>query len=127
MSTAFAQQVAQMEAEFAAAWPQMISAIQSGDRTKVGIQTGQGILLYVNQVSYAKGASIEAVLAGQAPPTEVIVTSDGRVAWTGIWHDVETDGPMSETSVYYEKWTGPSCRPGHGYVDAESRKVVQTG
>ena len=49
------------------------------------------------------------------------------------WHNPAVDGPEDLHPVYYEKYnpitaeTGNPQRLAHGWVDAKSRKIVQTG
>ena len=48
-------------------------------------------------------------------------TEDGGEA-IGAWHE----GPESGREIYYERYRGGQ-RIAHGYVDAASRKITQTG
>lgn len=51
----------------------------------------------------------------------ILATQDGRGAVCGEWHA----GPEAE-AVYFETWT-LAGRMDHGWIDAVTRKVVQTG
>jgi hypothetical protein len=54
---------------------------------------------------------------------EIIATSDGR-NYISKWHE----GPRTPhtAAVFVERWTKDG-RTFHGYIDATSRKIVQTG
>jgi hypothetical protein len=53
---------------------------------------------------------------------EIVATSDGR-SYRGAWHD----GPVSDDEpVRVERWTAAG-RTFHGFIDPESRKLVQAG
>ena len=52
----------------------------------------------------------------------VTLTSDGRGYIPGAWHD----GPRSE-SVYVERWQRGLGRVFHGFIDSQSRRLVQSG
>lgn len=52
----------------------------------------------------------------------ITLTSDGGIADVARWHD----GSESEW-IYYERWNLASGREGHGWVDAESRRLLQAG
>lgn len=65
-----------------------------------------------------------AVLSGVATAIEVTATSDGR-RYVGEWHREDVDGPFAD-SVYVEVYDYMG-RKFHGYIDAVSRKLVQTG
>lgn len=87
------------------------------------VDTGSGVPLTVNRLSYGK-VEVESVLDGTAKPIEATLTSDGRTYFPS-WHKPEHDGEFGE-SVYVERWTGAG-RVFHGFIDAHSRKIVQTG
>lgn len=89
-------------------------------KTRHVYRTGFGGELTVNSVSFGK-VSVESVLDGSAKAIEATLTEDGRSAATWEWHQ----GPVSR-EVYYERWTAEG-RVAHGYVDAESRRLVQAG
>jgi hypothetical protein len=53
----------------------------------------------------------------------VVLTADGQPVFMGHWHE----GARSpRTEVRYERWSD-GVRTAHGYADAASRRVVQTG
>lgn len=79
-----------------------------------------GAELIVNAASYGK-VDVEAVLSGEAEAIEVTATQDGRQV-IREWQD----GAGCGRDVYYERWTTEG-RAAHGWVDAESRKIVQAG
>lgn len=113
---------ARYEAEAARAWTGIVErATRRIDRTDP-IQTGAGIALTVSLLRYPLGTPEEAVLAGTAVPEYAELTEDGRYA---RWQEWET-GPGSGTDVYYERWEN-GTRVAHGWLDAESRKLVQSG
>lgn len=117
--------LARMRVEFDSAWMGFYLRLAVPEARLVPVDTGAGIPLIVAQVSYGRNADVEAVIAGKAIPEQVIATADGRHAVLAA-HDPQVDGPFGE-SVYVERWTGPSCRPFHGWIDATSRKIVQWG
>lgn len=117
----WAEQVARFEAEAKVAWPNLVAASKEiGNRGQV--QTGAGVALVVNSVSYARGTAVEDVLSRVAPPVGIVATQDGR----GVvleWHQGESD---VDGWVYYERWEN-GLRLAHGYVDPTTRKIVQSG
>lgn len=64
---------------------------------------------------------VEDVLSGKAPAVEVTATSDGRGALTGCWHVGDSDA-----SVYVERYSDRG-REFHGWVDSDTRRLVQAG
>jgi len=67
--------------------------------------------------------AVEDVLAGRAPMVEVTATSDGRSFHRGNgWHA----GPETGEAVYVEVYSDRG-REFHGWIDSDSRKLVQTG
>ncbi len=84
-------------------------------------ETGAGPLLTVSRVGYGD-AELDRVLDGTADAEVVILTEDGRVAITSEWHS-----GSSERAVYTERWEAGRGRMFHGWVDADSRKLVQAG
>jgi hypothetical protein len=67
---------------------------------------------------------LERVIAGEVPSIETVLTSDGRFVPTPLrWHEGASD---IDGWVYYERWT-PEGRVAHGYVDPETRRLVQSG
>lgn len=106
------------------AWPEMIARV-TGDRSRWRdpLDTGDGIPLIATLARYPHGTAEDDVLAGVAIPEYVELTGDGRYARWQEWHT----GPGSwSDSVYYERWRD-GVRIGHGWLDAESRKLVQSG
>lgn len=79
-----------------------------------------GIALLVTHRSFGK-VPIELVLSGEAIAVEVTATEDGRgVDLTG-WHEGAIAG-----EVYYERYSARG-REAHGWVDARTRRLVQSG
>jgi hypothetical protein len=85
-------------------------------------QTGEGFPMTCYMTSYGC-AEVGEVLSGTAQAIEAVLTQDGHSANLAEWHQGE---PTSAEWVFVERWT-PEGRVFHGYVDPESRKVVQTG
>ena len=56
------------------------------------------------------------------PALGAVLTADGRGARLDAWHQ----GPESREAVYVERW-GDDGRRFHGWVDSESRLLVQAG
>ncbi len=79
-----------------------------------------GIKMVTNQVSFGV-VEVEAVLNGTARPVQVIATQDGR-GYVSEWHHAEE----SAGQVYFEVYSDRG-RESHGWIDAESRRIVQTG
>jgi hypothetical protein len=77
--------------------------------------------LYVVGKRYSAFATTDEVSRGAVRPEVVTLSADGR-QWIDGWHSGEESGE----AVYVEKITlgGSSF---HGYVDKESRRVVQAG
>lgn len=92
-------------------------------RTSQRYRTGFGGELIVNHIQYAPHTTEAEVLAGHGIVVMAELTQDGRNAITTEWHD---GAPSNDEWVYVERWTMMG-RTFHGYVDSESRKVVQTG
>jgi hypothetical protein len=117
----WAEQVARMEAEAQVAWPNLVAASKAmGDRAQV--QTGAGVGLIVNQVSYGHADEAD-VIARTATPEGIVATQDGR----GVVLEWHQDGPSDiDGWVYYERWEH-GLRIAHGYVDPTTRKIVQSG
>lgn len=116
MTIEYAIEVAELETQFAAtlaAFPAM--------RTGQVHRTGCGSLLTVVEMCYAKGTTDEQVVRHTVAPEMVVMTTDGRPAEFGVWHE-----GASTDSVYYERWTA-NGRVAHGWVDAASRQLVQAG
>lgn len=64
---------------------------------------------------------VEDVLSGKALPIEIVATSDGRGACTREWHQGEEND-----LVYVERYS-LAGREFHGWIDSETRKLVQVG
>lgn len=105
------------------AWDEMVARV-TGDRSRwrEPLDTGAGIPLTATLARYPKGTPEDDVIAGVATPEYVELTGDGRYA---RWQEWET-GPGSGSDVYYERWQD-GVRIAHGWLDAESRKLVQSG
>jgi hypothetical protein len=80
--------------------------------------------LIVTHVSYAVGTELEEIQNGTAEVTGYTATQDGRQAWPA-W--AFGDGEAEATEIYYERFDENGLRRAHGWVDAKSRKIVQTG
>lgn len=78
-----------------------------------------GIAMKTVHCSFGK-VPVEHVIEGLAIPTEVTATSDGR-PYVGGWHEGESVG-----SVFVERYTLEG-REFHGWIDSQSRKLVQVG
>jgi hypothetical protein len=76
--------------------------------------------LTVVELSYGHVPS-EDVLSGRARPIEARLSADGRAFDSSRWHEGE-----SSDEVYVERITAAG-RAFHGYVDAQSRRLVQAG
>lgn len=121
-ATYWAALSARFEAEAARAWTGIVERAAGRLVDADPIQTGAGIALKVTLLRYPKGTPEESVLAGTAVPEYAELTEDGRYA---RWREWET-GPGSGREVYYERWED-GVRVAHGWLDAESRKLVQSG
>lgn len=71
--------------------------------------------------SYAKGVELVDLEAGSAEPVEAMLSQDGR-HWLATWHE----GPTADDAVYVERVTADGL-DFHGWVDADSRRLVQVG
>lgn len=89
-------------------------------RTGQTIESIGGPTLTVYHVSYGH-AEISDVLAGTATAVEATATEDGRPVLP-TWQI----GPGSGHEIYFERF-GLTGRRSHGWVDAETRQIVQTG
>lgn len=78
-------------------------------------------------------APVGTVLAGQYMPALTVaqtssgwarLTGDGREATPGEWCRCD---PPPESWVYYETWDKVHGRIAHGWVDADCRRLVQSG
>lgn len=76
--------------------------------------------LTVAQVSYGKVA-VEDVLSGKAKAIEARLSADGR-SWWSEWHQGESSGRECYVERYDE--TGLVF---HGWIDQDSRRIVQAG
>lgn len=63
----------------------------------------------------------EAIIAKQVAADGFVATMDGR-AMAGGWHE----GLESGQEVYFERYEAGEC-VSHGWLDAESRQIVQVG
>ena len=64
----------------------------------------------------------EDVLSGRARPTEAKLSADGQSFVTSRWHE----GEPSDETVYVERLTAEG-RAFHGFIDSQSRRLVQAG
>lgn len=83
------------------------------------VDTGGAMPLTVNRRLWAAGVAPE--VAHEQPASEVLLTQDGHRAVTEEWHT-----GLSVSWTYVERWT-PEGRTFHGWVDADSRKLIQPG
>lgn len=81
----------------------------------------EGMELRIWHVSYGK-VSIESVLAGEADAIAFTATQDGR----GYIAEWAREGESCGDAIRCERWT-QAGREFHGWIDAESRKIVQAG
>lgn len=118
-----AESLRRYAAEADAAWGEMVARV-TGDRSRwrEPVHTGSGIPVIATLARYPRGTPEDDVVAGAAIPEYVELTEDGRYA---RWQEWET-GPGSGAEVYYERWQDGE-RVGHGWLDVESRKLVQSG
>jgi hypothetical protein len=121
-ATYWAALSARFEAEAARAWTGITERATGVIGRTEPIQTGAGIALTVTLLRYPLGTAEEAVIANTAAPEYAELTEDGRYA---RWQEWET-GPGSGREVYYERWED-GVRVAHGWLDAVSRKLVQSG
>ena len=98
--------------------PAAHGGVNLGDR----VDTPDGAL-FVSLRQYAKDTDVDAVVNRTAVPEMVVLTEDGGFADFGRWHEGDSD---IDTWVRYERYTTEG-RVGHGYVDATTRRLVQTG
>jgi hypothetical protein len=80
--------------------------------------------MIVNQCGWSREAEqefgIEAIIAGEVAAERWTITQDGR-GYIGEWHHGE-----SAEEIYVERWDKQG-RVFHGWIDAETRKIVQAG
>lgn len=85
-----------------------------------------GIKLTVARRGWAAGTAIDDITSGAAPAERMLATQDGRHAQLDQWHE----GECSE-EVFYERYgltaAGEFARLGHGWIDAETRRLIQAG
>ena len=100
-----------------------LDTLKCADRV---VSPASGATLVVNGLSYGR-VSVDDVLSGVAKPIEAVLTADGR-GYISEWHRGPECGvpEYGDLSVYVERWTRDG-RAFHGYVDRESRRIVQTG
>lgn len=75
--------------------------------------------------SWNPGADEAAVIARTLPADTIVATQDGKGALLDAWHT----GP-SAADVYVERFSrigGAEARTFHGFVDSETRQLVQAG
>ncbi len=77
--------------------------------------------LTVVRKTWAPSVTVEDAMRGDVPADEVFLSADGH-SFETAWHH----GPESDESVYVEIRRRHD-RSFHGWVDAESRKIVQAG
>ena len=75
--------------------------------------------------SYPIGTTLDEIERRVVRPEFVMLSADGR-HWIDGWHRADRHGPESDDAVYVERHTLGGC-VFHGWVDAVSRRVVQTG
>jgi len=88
-----------------------------------------GVPVKIHHASWPKGSDIDAIVARELAPASFTATSDGR-GMLATWHE----GAEAGEAVYFERYKledgplgGRYVRVSHGWVDGESRKIVQTG
>jgi hypothetical protein len=69
----------------------------------------------------ARARGTEAIIAGQVAADWFVATMDGRAMAAG-WHE----GLECGQAVYFERYEAGEC-VSHGWLDAESRQIVQAG
>lgn len=98
-----------------------IPSVQNMKMRDLVYSPNYGAELVVVQVSYGV-VPTEDVLSGKAKPVLAYLSADGRAFDHTHWHR----GPESGESIYVEVHDY-SGRFFHGWVDARSRRIVQTG
>ncbi len=96
----------------------IVSSLHIGDAVW---SQNAGRELKVVGLSYGRVAA-EDVLGGLARPIEARLSADGRSFESTTWHDGE---PCGE-EIYVERLTTDGC-VFHGFIDRDSRRIVQTG
>lgn len=84
-----------------------------------------GGALIVAVRAFPTDADADAIVSGKVAPASVIATADGGAAIIGEFHS----GPEADW-VYVEQYArigDAEARTFHGFVDSESRKLVQAG
>lgn len=89
-------------------------------KTRTTFRGYGGIAVTTNRASFGV-VELDSVLDGSATAVEVVATQDGR-GYIAEWHQGE---PSGET-VYVEKYSARGLEF-HGWVDADSRRIVQAG
>jgi hypothetical protein len=97
----------------------MLATILSTDT--FGVIEREGMALKVVARSWPAGTDVDAVIANTIAAESASLSSDGRT-WLSEWHT----GAESADAAYVERWTADG-RVFHGWVDAQSRKIVQAG
>lgn len=87
---------------------------------RASVDTPNGRMVVVG-TSYPASTDTDAVVAGTATPDSVMLSSDGR-HWLSAWHT----GAEAGDAAYVERYS-PRGREFHGFVDATSRRIVQSG
>lgn len=128
----WAEMSAIFEEQAAVAWPNLVAAwkegphlVESHGTARVRpVQTGAGVALIVNSVSYGQDRPglLDEIIAKTALPVGLVATEDGR-GYVNAWHEGPSD---IDVWVYFERYENGS-RVAHGYIDPVSRKIVQTG
>jgi hypothetical protein len=85
------------------------------------IESWGGGTLLINGRTFGAGIDVADINAG-CPAEEVIATQDGRGAILTEWHR----GELSGEEVYFERFSSRG-RESHGWIDCETRKLVQAG
>jgi hypothetical protein len=83
-----------------------------------------GAQMIVCQCGWSREAEqefgIDAIIAGEVAAERWTITQDGR-SYIAQWHKGESAG-----AVYVERWEDGG-RAFHGWIDVDSRKIVQAG
>lgn len=123
MTIDYAAEIARMQMESENAWTNLVCQSRATGAARFEkVQTGAGVGMIANKVTYAKTATVEEVLARKGDVAEIIATEDGR-SFVNAWHEGESD---IDTWVYFERYVD-GARVSHGYLDPTSRRIVQTG
>lgn len=66
-------------------------------------------------------------MSAEGPAYLAAATQDGRRVYYGEWHREEIDGPYDAREAVYAEVYAEIGRVFHGWIDARTRKVVQSG